>query len=117
MHKMSSSSTGRWNLPITRHAAIILPPPEYECPYKGALHITRAPTTTDVRIACPGYKGANEPLGCAVRTVDHAHCFVVLLEDKAIKARGYEPEDIYRHELAHCLGWKHDDSQSASQCK
>lgn len=44
-------------------------------------------------------------------------CLVLMLPDEAIKAQGVDPQETYRHEIAHCNGWPADHGGAQWQRK
>jgi hypothetical protein len=87
----------------------LVPPLEYDHPYKGRLRIIVAENQQEVRRMCPGTKfhpliGA---LACTHRLSDTV-CEVVMLSDDEINRVGFPPDMVRRHEIAHCNGWPAD---------
>jgi hypothetical protein len=82
----------------------VLPPPEFDRPYTGKLTIERAETPEDVQRICNLKKPA---LACAF-AYDGTRCRIVIVPDEFIRATGYTPEIVLRHERAHCLNWPAD---------
>lgn len=81
----------------------VLPPEKYDHPYKGELTIVRANSLAAIRSFCPRLAFQTNLLGCAY--LNGAQCTVVMRDDAAIKAAGWEPEIVRRHEIGHCNGW------------
>src|SRR5262249_60217682 len=44
-------------------------------------------------------------------------CLVLMLPDEAINAQGVDPQETYRHEIAHCNGWPADHGGAQWQRK
>jgi hypothetical protein len=84
------------------------PPAEFdplEHPYKGDLTIIKT-SMQHVKEICPIFQPGIPPLACA--THDPGWCRVTIARDEDIKAVGWEPNRVLRHELAHCNGWPGD---------
>ncbi len=84
----------------------IIPPPEFDGPYKGELIITVVPTQEDVGRRCGGTQARR--LGCAFPSPWKDKCEILIVPDKAFKGLDYTKAEIMRHELAHCNGWPGD---------
>jgi hypothetical protein len=85
---------------------LLVPPPEYDYPYKGEL-VVRHVSQKEVREACPSAKYTlGVALGCAHRWP--TSCHIILAPEADMKAAGYPPELVLRHEIAHCNGWPGD---------
>ena len=82
-------------------AVRVLPPPEYDRPYTGKLTIERVDTPEQVQTACNLKKPA---LACAFPG-DGTRCRIVMVPDEFIRATGYTPEIVLRHERGHCQFW------------
>jgi hypothetical protein len=81
-------------------AQAILPPPEYDYPFKGPVTYTRLKDIAEVNRIC------NNPqvgLACAIRL--DGVCNIFMVSDDMIRSRRLDPEDVKRHEMAHCNGW------------
>jgi hypothetical protein len=82
----------------------LIPPKQYDHPYKGNLVVHVVGSQQEVRRLCPGsafsWIGA---LGCA--HLGKYWCVVVMAPDDVITKAGFPPELIKRHEIAHCNGW------------
>ena len=87
----------------------VLPPAEYDHPYKGQVMKLRKSTIEDVRTSCklPLTMG----LGCAW-LLTGSTCIIIKATDEVIEAAGYDPEVVLRHETAHCNGWPKDHAGS-----
>jgi hypothetical protein len=88
----------------------LIPPEEYDHPYtKGKLIVYVASSPEEVRILCPGapFHSQIGALGCA-HPRESFGCWVVLAPDAYITSRGFPPELVRRHEIAHCNGWGAD---------
>ena len=91
----------------------LLPPAQYDRPYKGELSVTYVETQKDIVRLCP-QTGFALKLGCAYMSSPqaadgaYAKCRVILVEDGVVRAGGLLPETVYRHEIAHCNGWPDD---------
>jgi hypothetical protein len=85
----------------------LIPPKQYDRPYKGDLQVTVAKSQQHVRELCPGTKfGWIGALGCA--HVIGNKCCVIMAPDADITKAGFPPDLIKRHEIAHCNGWPAD---------
>jgi hypothetical protein len=85
-----------------------LPPPEFDHPYKGEMKIIRG-TQQELRAACPtSFKPGNNALGCMKMHLEGMPCVVYILNDIGLQMTGWDYDIVFRHERAHCLGWKHD---------
>ena len=86
----------------------ILPPIEFDGPYKGELIVTVVSHEELVR-RCPGlWAGV---LACAKtygERIRPIRCEIFIEDEKAITARGYTRELMLRHEIGHCNGWPGD---------
>lgn len=83
----------------------ILPPVEYDYPYQGELTIDTATDTKQVQAMC------NLPTPrVACSYVGRSWCRIIKISDDALRAMGWNPLHIWRHEHAHCNGWsnKHE---------
>jgi len=101
--------------PVKQHPTLklierrALPPAEFDREYTGTLTITRVPSVAAVKAACPKL-AAQRALGCAkVYNFTNA-CEVFIVSDDVLKSYGYSYDVVWRHERAHCLGWRHDDN-------
>ena len=84
----------------------ILPPPEYDHPFKGELTVKRG-TQNDLRTACPNtFRPGNNALGCAKLVFDTI-CIIYMLNDVGLQMTGWDYEIVLRHERGHCNGWLH----------
>jgi hypothetical protein len=86
---------------IVRHLTT-LPPTQYDKQYSGELEIVRFSTNEEVKRVC--VKG---DLACSRHMVDGSKCFITLAIDSILKARGFNPTLVLRHELGHCNDWVH----------
>jgi hypothetical protein len=77
----------------------ILPPAEFDRPFKGPVTIIRAATKEGVGKIC------NLPptLGCTLEKGDR--CTIVIADDDIIAATGFTTDIVRRHEVGHCNGW------------
>jgi hypothetical protein len=83
----------------------MLPPPEYDHEFKGVYTVTRAKSIEAVGRLC------NNPLaglGCSILLNNGMVCSIFMAPDHVIRSRGVKPEDVKRHEIAHCNGWGKD---------
>jgi hypothetical protein len=97
----------------------ILPPVRFDKSPFDDIDITEqvVGSRAEIRKRCPDVKF--EPgfdLACsrilrfyaATGTVTKVFCTIHIVGDKVIRAAGYEPDDIRRHEIGHCHGWPAD---------
>ena len=47
-------------------------------------------------------------LACSLHRQDLSECWIYVVVDKVIMSFDYDPDDVYRHEVGHCWGWKHE---------
>src|SRR5262245_9168737 len=86
--------------------AQVLPPPEYDHPYRGNLTIQRVATQYDLYRQCPNAARVTpNMIGCAKPNGDRCH--IILVPDSVIKAARSTRARILRHEIGHCNGWRH----------
>jgi hypothetical protein len=76
-----------------------------EHPYTGDLTIIKT-SMQHVKEICPVFQPGIPPLACA--THDPGWCRITIARDEDIKAVGWDPNRVLRHELAHCNGWPGD---------
>src|SRR5262245_32083978 len=96
---------------------LILPPPEYDHPYdtKGGrlfFNELRVDSVEALKERCRhSFAPPSIPLACAFPAP--WGCQIVMVTDEMIRAAGYEPEHIRRHEIGHCNGWgsSHPDTR------
>jgi hypothetical protein len=91
----------------------VVPPKEFDHPFTmaGKVIVVTARDQNHVRELCPGTKFTGAALGCA-RLTPTWDCKIVVAADDVIKAAGFPPELVKRHEIAHCNGW-HADHRGA----
>ena len=98
-----TATTAHAQTPV-RH--VWLPPAQYDHAYDGKLIIGRVQSSAEVRQHCPAAQWApGFDAACARRLTDYPICYVVMLEDKELIARGFNPAHVLRHEIGHCNGW------------
>ena len=78
----------------------VLPPIEYDHPYTGELTIDTASDTKQVQSMC-----ALPTPRIACSYVGRDWCRIIKISDDALRAMGWNPLHIWRHEHAHCNGW------------
>lgn len=83
----------------------ILPPKQYDHPYKGKLTVETVRSQDDLREACGGSYRPGLTLGCARRSYDGSSCHIYLVPEEIIVARRWTRELMLRHEIGHCNGW------------
>jgi hypothetical protein len=96
----------------------ILPPVRFDKPPSDDVDVTEqvVKSGAELRKRCPDVKF--EPgfdLACsrifsfyAGTEVTKVICTIHIVGDNVIRAAGYEPDDIRRHEIGHCNGWPPD---------
>jgi hypothetical protein len=91
----------------------VVPPKDFDHPYRapGKVIVVPARDQDHVRELCPKAVFPGAALGCAKLTSTW-DCQIVLADDSVIKAAGFPPELVRRHEIAHCNGW-HADHRGA----
>jgi hypothetical protein len=87
-----------------------LPPEEFDHPFDGSLRVVRLQTQQEVRQNCPNMTFILPVAsGCSVKWKSLPRlCYVFMVSDDEIKAAGYDPEIVLRHEIGHCNGWPSD---------
>ena len=95
------------NAPITQAAwnkyasgVRVLPPVQYDVPYRGRLIITEAPDMASTPALC---NMTVAKAACAWRRL--GECEVIMVPLDALRAMGHAPRIVLRHELGHCLSW------------
>lgn len=87
------------------HAVIrpqaVLPPAEYDHPYKGIMVTTVAKDLEQLLSLCK--KKERTLLACSYRY--STGCLVVLAKRERIEAAGFTVDIVKRHENGHCNGW------------
>ena len=97
----------------------ILPPVRFDKPPFDGIDVTEqvVKSRAEIRKRCPDFKferGAD--LACsrilrfyaATGEVTAVSCTIHIVNDKVIRAAGYEPDNVRRHEIGHCNGWPAD---------
>jgi hypothetical protein len=85
---------------------LILPPVEYDHPYKGKLTVETVATRAQLQGVCAAAQAWS--LACAFPSADFSSCRIVIVDDKIIREMGWWREAIMRHEIGHCNGWGSD---------
>jgi hypothetical protein len=85
-----------------------LPPIEYDKPFTGPLTVLRPQSEAEVIVICGDVSPAGYRIACAIPDLAGASCVIVIREDAAIRAAGFNPEIVFRHEVGHCHGWGAD---------
>jgi hypothetical protein len=82
----------------------ILPPPEFDHPYVGKIKVIRDSAWS---LPCRP-RSLSSRLGCAYPPDEtDEECVIYLAERGEIEEAGYTENAVWRHEIAHCNGWKH----------
>jgi hypothetical protein len=82
----------------------LFPPPEYDYDYQGVMSIFRL-RPERVREECHLNR---ETLGCAYRYAGGGRCDIWIVDDEELQRWRMPYEYVFRHEQAHCNGWKHE---------
>jgi hypothetical protein len=97
----------------------ILPPVRFDKPPFDGVDVTEqvVKSRAEIRKRCPDFKferGADLACSRILRfyaptgEVTKVFCTIHIVDDKVIRAAGYEPDDVRRHEIGHCNGWPAD---------
>jgi hypothetical protein len=92
--------------PMPAGKTLVLPPVEYDRPFRGKLQEIRVPPET-MRALCPK-TSMPLTLGCAYPTRDQSECLIIMVSDEIIRAAGWTAEIVRRHEVGHCNGFPAD---------
>jgi hypothetical protein len=81
----------------------ILPPPQFDPPFEGTIKVTR---DSEASLPCRP-RSLSTRLGCTYppKKPDEG-CVIYLALPDEIKEAGYSENDLWRHEIAFCNGWK-----------
>jgi hypothetical protein len=85
---------------------LVLPPAEYDRLFTGKLQEIRVPPET-MRAICPKTP-MPLTLACAYPTRDQSECLIIMVSDEIIRAAGWDPKIVRRHEIGHCNGFPAD---------
>ena len=88
-----------------------LPPLEYDVPYTGELTIWIT-DKKDIREHCARAIATGQPwagIACAAWRKDKSRCIIYIVKDDVVRAAGYHPNVVLRHEMGHCNGWSGSD--------
>jgi hypothetical protein len=80
----------------------VLPPKAFDREYTGQMEITRV-DEDGIKQKCRGLTVT----GCAYEITDET-CFVFIVYDDILNRQRMSYDAVFRHERAHCLGWRHD---------
>ena len=97
----------------------ILPPVRFDKPPPDGVDVTEqvVKSRAEIRKRCPDVKfEPGSDLACSrilrfyapTGEVTKVFCTIHIVDDKVIRAAGYEPDDVRRHEIGHCNGWPAD---------
>lgn len=93
---------------IDQNWAALSPPTQYDHPFKGDLIVIRT-SMRHVREICPPFQPGIPPVACATHDNPATWCRITLAHDEDFQAVGWnDPQQILRHETAHCNGWPAD---------
>ena len=84
-----------------------MPPDQYDKPYEGRLIINPVETKEDEQQLRETCRNAEVPLACAV-VWSKTLCEIMMMPDEVLRAAGWDPAIVRRHEMAHCNGWPAD---------
>jgi len=84
----------------------VIPPVEFDHPYRGDFVILRLKDQAEIRANC-GPTTLPYHLGCGQRATSGI-CVMILATDEFIRSKGWSPEIVLRHEIGHCNGWPAD---------
>jgi hypothetical protein len=88
-----------------------LPPSEYDVPYEGTLTIWRLQSEQAIREMCSRTPFPILALACSISPRGEkpkSWCYVFIVSDAVLKARGVSLAYALRHELGHCNDWPKD---------
>lgn len=86
----------------------ILPPEEYDRPYKGHIIMVRPETMEETAKLCGNAKtNLGYMLACSYQWGDTL-CRIIMAPNDEITKRGHKPEWVLRHEIGHCNNWPAD---------
>jgi hypothetical protein len=95
----------------------LLPPPEYDKPFDGYLHIVRPQTDQEMIDKCNGAKFGVTlgPMACSMKLINRNDpslkgCRILINTDEYLKRYGVPYDVVLRQELGHCNGWPSDHS-------
>jgi hypothetical protein len=83
----------------------VLPPLEFDHPFKGKLVIKSTSSPTEIKMSCDASTFSYQ-LGCALRRNDG--CYILMRDETYIRQTGWTTEIVFRHEIGHCNGWPGD---------
>src|SRR5262249_17219120 len=94
-------------------ASVQPPPPIYDHPFEGEIIIVGIPTRERMLQLWEAFGGqANGQGGITFSFTRYrnnkSYCLIFTLYEKDLRLKGYSPEEILRHERAHCNGWPSD---------
>jgi hypothetical protein len=81
----------------------VLPPLQYDGPYKGLLTTVIAKDRAQVRAFCPRTAFPGHALACAYPR--ETECLIIMPTDAVLEAAGWTADIVLRHEIGHCNGW------------
>jgi hypothetical protein len=86
----------------------LAPPAEFDHPYDGNVIISAENTPETILTAC-GFPANDRRiiLGCAIEIGKRNECNIYLVQRKWIEQSGDDYDEIIRHEIGHCNGWRH----------
>ena len=79
----------------------LLPPEEFDRAFTGRLFATRV-NADKLKDVCP----STTKDGCSYR-IGTQICTMYIVNDDVLHSHGYNYNLVYRHERAHCNGWRH----------
>ena len=94
-----------------------MPPPEFDHEYAGPMFVEHVSKEMMLQL-CPRtifdrtYRVVPVTLGCTrlipmsgVAQPRGALCLIIVAEDEILKDMGFRPDEVFRHERAHCNNW------------
>ena len=106
MRKHILTAIGLLAITYPAQAQNVIPPEEFDHPYKGELKIFRSSSQDEIKSKCPASIFPYH-LGCGGRRAS-GECHILMADDDTIKKYGWTPEIVLRHEIGHCNGWSVD---------
>jgi hypothetical protein len=114
---LASIATGRAEVPPTIMPDFY-PPPEFDRPFEGSLFIAENLEQEVLLAACNMVDRAKHGLfGCTHLPNTHGlkgdQCVILLAQTSFLSLYGVVLEELKRHEIAHCNGWRHKPPSAA----
>jgi hypothetical protein len=106
MTKHILAAIGLLAITYPAQAQNVIPPAEYDHPYKGEVKIWRSASQDEIKSKCPP-SAFPYHLGCGGPR-SSGECHILMADDETIRKHGWTPEIVLRHEIGHCNGWPVD---------